>query len=338
MVLQQLKNYKWMLVALFILLGNVIVYQMPFIHTLTDEQIKGMVVGSLIDCAIVAPALLLYHQRKLNIKYVLIFVSAGILFARIIIPSSFMGSFKYVTWAAIGVEASFVFIELFLIFLFIRYFPSIVRKVKLSHETLLFAFPAEVDKKCNGNPIIRVLSSEMLMFYYAFLSWGKKVEKNSITLYKNTMYIPVLIMVFHAAIFEAVGFHILFHERFPILAWGHTILSVYGLIFLIADFQALRHNPVKIHRNRLYLSNGLLKRASIKMEDIQTIHEQLDNDEIYHFKALGNTDEKPAFVIEMVDEQIIQMAFGLEKKAKFIGIYVDNPLKLKADLKELMGE
>ena len=57
MLAQKLFYYKWLIAALIVLLGNSVVYQLSFTNTLTTEQLNGMVIGSLVDCAIVAPML-----------------------------------------------------------------------------------------------------------------------------------------------------------------------------------------------------------------------------------------------------------------------------------------
>lgn len=126
-------------------------------------------------------------------------------------------------------------------------------------------------------------------------------------------------MIFHAALFEAVAFHWFFHDRVPFLAWGHTILSIYGLLFLLADFRALALNPVQIEDGKLYISNGLMKRAKINLTNIVQLHAAVQDENIFHFKVLGNIDEQPAFVIETKELQIIHGIGGFEKRRNILG-------------------
>lgn len=335
MVLQRIYNYKWLLIALVILTGNLIVYQLSFIDTLPIDQINGMVIGSLIDCAIIAPALLLLQKGKWSIKNFIAFVAMGIIFARLVIPTAFIEPFRYMMWSAIAVEVALIILELTILVIFIKYLPSIIRAVKLEREQLIFAFPRIVAEKVKDNLLIKILCSEILVFYYAFCSWKKK-QPNGFTVYKNTMYIAFLIMIFHAALFEAVAFHWFFHDRVPFLAWGHTILSVYGLLFLLADFRALALNPVRIADGKLYISNGLMKRAKIDLTNIAQLHAAVQDENIFHFKVLGNTDELPAFVIEAKELQIIHGIGGYEKTAKYIGVYADDPTSLRMEIESAM--
>lgn len=331
MVFQRVVNYKWLLIACVILLGNIVVYQLSFVSALSDEQVQGMVIGSLIDCAVVAPALLLLQTGKWAVKNFVVFVAAGILFARLVIPNGLMEPFRYITFSAIAVEAGLVLMELIILFVFIKYLPSIIRAVKLEQEQLIFSFPRIVREKVKDNVLMRVLCQELLVFYYAFCSWKKK-QPGGYTVHKNTMYIPMLFMIFHAALFEAIAFHWFFHDRIPVLAWGHTILSLYGLLFLLADFRALILNPVRIENGNLYLSNGLLKQTKIDLKNISQLHTSIQDEEIYHFKVLGNTEEKPDFVLELKELQTIQLVGGFEKRAKFIGVYLDAPALVRSEI------
>ena len=331
MVFQRVVNYKWLLIACVILLGNIVVYQLSFVSALSDEQVQGMVIGSLIDCAVVAPALLLLQKGKWSVKNFVVFVAAGILFARLVIPNGLMEPFRYITFSAIAVEAGLVLMELIILFIFIKYLPSIIRAVKLEQEQLIFSFPRIVREKVKDNVLMRLLCQELLVFYYAFCSWKKK-QPGGYTVHKNTMYIPMLFMIFHAALFEAIAFHWFFHDRIPVLAWGHTILSLYGLLFLLADFRALVLNPIRMENGNLYLSNGLLKQTKIDLKNISQLHTSIQDEEIYHFKVLGNTEEQPDFVLELKELQTIQLVGGFEKRAKYIGVYLDAPTLVRSEI------
>lgn len=337
MVFQRVADYKWLLIACVILLGNMVVYQLSFVSALSEEQVRGMVIGSLIDCAVVSPALLLLQKGKWTVKSFVVFVAAGILFVRLVIPNGLMEPFRYIAFSAIAVEAGLVFVELIILFVFIKYLPSIIRAVKLEQEQLIFAFPRIVEEKVKDNVLMRVLCQEILVFYYAFCSWKKK-QPGGFTVHKNTMYAAVLVMIFHAALFEAIAFHWFFHDRMPILAWGHTVLSLYGLLFLLADSRALVLNPVRIENGNLYLSNGLLKQTKIDLKNISQLHTSVQDEKIHHFKVIGNTVEQPDFVLELKELQTIQIVGGFEKKAKYIGIYADTPALLRNEIESAIVE
>jgi len=322
--LQTVQNKKWLILALIVLMSNILAYQLPSIISMAPEEAKGVVIGSLIDCAIVVPALLLLQFKKWSIKNVIAFIASGIIFARFIIPSTFIEPFAVITWSGIFIEIAMIIFEVSLVLLFVRYLPVIIKSVKVSSLPVLFSFPEAVQQKAQHNFIVQILCSELLMVYYALCSWRKKVSQRGFTVYKKSMYIPFVIMIFHACIFEAVAFHWLFHDKWPIVAWIHTLLSAYGLIFLLADFQATRLHPAMIEQGKLYLSTGLMKRTVIDLEQVKEIHQE-DIEGAFKFAVLGNTEEKSSFTIEMKEPQTIYLAMGIEKQARYISVFADEP-------------
>lgn len=333
MVLQAIQQKKWLLLALIILAGNVVAYQFTFIQDMPATQSTGVVMGSLIDCGIIVPALLLLQAKKWSWKKAILYATGGIIFARMIIPAPFIAPFAVITWAGILVEVAFVIIEICLLLLFVRYLPAIIGTVKASSLPLIFSFPQAVIQKVPNNFIIQILCAELLMFYYAFFTWRKKVPTEGFTVHKKSMYIPVIVMVFHACIFEAVAFHWLTSDRWPVLAWIHLALTVYGLVFFLADFNATRLHPAVVKQGKLYLANGLMKRTVIDLQQIKAIHQQVEED-VYLFAIMGSGEDKPQFVLEMQQPQTISMMMGIEKQVRFIGIVVDEPLALRQEIEQ----
>ena len=337
LVWQLAQKQRWLIAAGIIMLGNVAAYQIIALEQLTHAQQRGVVIGSILDCVVLVPVFILLHIKKWNVKTVLTVMAAGMLFIRFIIPSALMEPFEVLTWTAIGIEAAFVSIEIILLLLFARYLPGIFHQVKRGQTSMLFTLQKEAKAKGKGNPIVRVLISEILVFYYAFLSWRKPAKEAGWTVYQKTFYVPMFIMLIHAIIIEGIGFHFFFAEKLPLLAWIHKIFSVYGLIFLVADFQALRKNPLFIQHNHLYLSNGLMRNICIDLEDIKQIHDHLEEKKVYHFKALGTTEEKPSFILELKGPQSIHLVGGLTKQVTYIGVYADEPALVKKALFDYKG-
>ncbi len=324
LILQAFQSKKWLVLALIVLMSNVLAYQLPSIISIAAKETNWLVIGSLIDCAIIVPALLLLHFKKWSIKNVIAFMAAGIIFARFIIPSALIEPFAVITWSGILLEVAMIIFEVSLLLVFVRYLPAIIKSVKASSVPVLFSFPEAVQQKVQHNTIVQILCSEMLMVYYALFNWRKKAPQRGFTVYKNSMYVPAIIMIFHACIFEVVAFHWLFYDKWPIVAWIHTLLSAYGLIFLLADFQAMRLHPAVIRQGKLYLSTGLMRRTVIDLEQVKAIHHE-EIEEAFKFDVLGSIEEKPSFTIEMKEPQTIYMLMGLEKQARYISIFADEP-------------
>ncbi len=122
------------------------------------------------------------------------------------------------------------------------------------------------------NLIIKVLCSELFMFYYALFAWKKKAPEG-ITLHKNSSYIAFMIMIIHAIVIETLGIHWWLHDKSAILSIILLVLNVYSIFFFLGDMNAVRLNPIHFTNDSMYISLGLMKRAKIAYSDIEAIIE-----------------------------------------------------------------
>ncbi|WP_240326752.1 hypothetical protein [Aeribacillus pallidus] len=175
-------------------------------------------------------------------------------------------------------QITIVLLELLLIATLIIFMPRILRDVKESSLPTLFAFPKAVDEHVKNHRIIHVICSELLMYYYAFANWRTKpnMQQGAITLHKNSSYIAFQVMFIHAIVIETLGIHWWLHDKSMIASLILLVLNIYSVIFILADIQAVRLNPVHHDEEKLYISLGLMKRMELKFEDIDEIIEDTD--------------------------------------------------------------
>lgn len=263
----------WPFLLLLVLASNFTLYRSSFGISLLPENTNGIVVGSLIDLTIVAPTLFLVWKRKLNWKHFIILMGGGLIFARILIPMKYLEPFKALTWVGFGIEGILVLLELLLIVTLFKFLPKIIHNVRESSLPLLFSFARAVEEKVKEHPIIQIICSEMLMFYYAFGMWKKKPQQkeNTFTLDKNSSLIAFQVMLIHAIVIETVGIHWWLHDKSVILSVILLILNIYTVILLLGDIQAVRFNPLQVEHDRMYVSLGLMKRMEIRWDEIEEV-------------------------------------------------------------------
>ena len=124
----------------------------------------GVVIGSLLDFAIIAPLLILAITRKrgFTFKRFITFMVLGVVAARFIIPGAYFEPFKIIPYAAIALEAIILFAEIGLLFILFKHLPSIIKEVKSNDEGPLFSFTTIVEKRVRAHPLIKIIASEML--------------------------------------------------------------------------------------------------------------------------------------------------------------------------------
>ncbi|WP_372779474.1 beta-carotene 15,15'-monooxygenase [Priestia aryabhattai] len=333
-------------VALFLLLlvisSNYVLYHSSFGLQSLPADLNGVVVGSILDLSLVAPLLFLAWQRKFSVKYFIVLMATGLIAARFIIPSEYLASFQSVMWLGVGIEGILILFELSLLFMLAKNVPPILRRFKSSSLPFLFSFSQAVNEKFPKQMFLHVLSSEMLMFYYAFGTWKKKpsTEGNTFTLYKRSSFITFQIMIIHAIVIETLGLHWLLHNTSIILSIVLLILNIYSIVFFLGDIQALRLNPLRVEDDRLYVSFGLSKRMEISFSDIAEI---VEDAHILQQKVPNTTIEFIARDFETVHPDLLlilkspieaTLFMGIKKKYQQVAIRVDDPNAFKKIVKE----
>lgn len=336
-------NSIWLLLLAFVLIGNILIYNTNMGLSLLPDETQAIVLGSLLDLIICFPVLIMLYKRKFNIKLAIILGAGGCIIARFLIPKNFLEPFIAVTWAGITIEVALIIFEIILIITFVRYIPQIIKNVKESELQTVFSFPQAIDLYVKKNPIIHMICSESLMFYYAFFSW-KKNPKEGITLYKNSSYIAFQIMMIHAIVIETLGFHWWLHDKSMIISIILLILNVYSVIFFLADIQAIRLNPVYINDQAIYISLGLLKRAEIRFDEIESI---IENPEVLQKKIPKDTIDfivsdfskaDPDLILVMKKPLTATLFMGLKKEYAKVAIRSDSPAQFKQTILDGMAK
>ena len=203
------KNYVWMFLLLLVFGANLLLYRSPITPFVLTDEVKWVIFGSLFDLVIVIPVLLLliYGKKTITLKRFIIFMAGGLILARFLIPNQYFSSFKGITYVGFAIEGSFIvfelvvfIMELLLLYVLICNLPSIIRQVKASTLTPLFSFPIVVKGKVRNLPVIHIIVSEILMFYYAFATWKRQSPKGKevYTLHKNSSMIAFHILLIHS--------------------------------------------------------------------------------------------------------------------------------------------
>ena len=334
----------WLIFIAFIVVSNFMLYKTTIGAQLLPDEKFGVVAGSLIDLIIVLPILLMLVRQKFSMKFAISAMAVSCILVRFLIPAAYLGNFTVVTWAGIALEAGIVCIELLFIVTLVRYMPSIIKDVRGSSLPTLFAFAQSVEQRVKRNFLIQVLCAELLMAYYAVVSWKKPIQQSGMTLYKNSSYIAFQVMMIHAIVIETIGIHYWLHSKAPIVSIILLLLNVYSIVFFLGDMQALRHNPTIVKDGALYISTGLMKRAKIDFANVAQLI--TDKEQLMQKRKKDTADfvirdfepVHPSVILKMKQPQVVTMMMGFEKTYNYVAIKVDDPALLLQLLREQIGE
>lgn len=334
MTLIQKGRPVWLFLLIAVVGSNLLLYTTPFGLSLITPEAQGVVLGSLLDLLLVTPILFMLYRQKFSLKTAIVVAAFGCVLLRLIVPAPILAPYASITWVGIGIEVAIILFELYIIVACIRYVPKLRAHMKASTLPTIFAFSEGFERYMNKQPLVHIIASELVMFYYALFSW-KKQPYEGITLYKNTSYIAFQLMIIHALIIESIGLHYWLHSKMPLVSWVLLAVNIYGLFFLLADMQVLRLHPMHFKHNQLYVSLGLMQRAVIDCRQIEEIIVGSEHDhkmykkQTAHFIVREFEEAVPDIVLKMKSPQKVTLMMGFERHYDYIAIKSDDAAALK---------
>lgn len=338
---QNSKSPLLMMVLVLVFTSNLALYRLPIPILPAPADATWVIVGSLIDFSIVAPFLILAMTRKkgFTVKRFVTFMMLGIIVARIIIPTAYFEPFKFIPYIAIAIEGIILLAEISLLFILLKHTPRIIRDIKVSGEGPLFTFTTLVEKQIGKHPLIKIISAETLMFYYAFGTWKKRpiTVENHFSIHKKTSFIAFYVMMIHAIVIETIGIHWWLHDKSMILSIVLLILNIYSVVFFIGDIQAVRLNPLIVDEKQIRVALGLGKRMVIPFDEIEHVawgndaaNENLKAKDTIDFIARDFEEVQPQCVITFKRPLSATLFLGFEKEFSKAAIRVDDPIQFRS--------
>ncbi|MDM5349351.1 beta-carotene 15,15'-monooxygenase [Lysinibacillus sp. RSDA_15] len=342
MVLRKKQNI-WLALLFIVLVSNYTLYNSGLGSVILPIETNGVVLGSLIDLVVVIPILWMLYKGKFSLKQSILLVAIGCIAARFIIPIEHLQPFVAVTWAGFALEGIMIVLEILLIATLVRYLPRVLADVRASSLPDIFSFSKAVEKQFPQHPVIQMICSDLLVLYYGVASW-KRQERLGFTLHKNSSYIAFQLMIIHGIAIETIGIHWWLHEKSMILSIVLLILNIYSVIFLIADMQAIRLNPVYVTDETIYISLGLMKRTEIDFNKIEEVIEdkgqlegKLSKDTI-DFVARDFGEAYPHVILKMKEPVEVTFMLGIKKHYNQVAIKVDQSQEFKQMLQLRMSK
>jgi len=178
--------------------------------------------------------------------------------------------------------------------------------------------------------ILSFLVSEMMIFYYALFGWF--VKKNSFdnvsefTYIKETMYGVFLWVIFISTMIEVPIVHYFLSLWSVTVAWIVTGVTLYGMIWLLGDYKAIKHMPIRINETHLFIRIGVRSKVDIALSNIDTISSNVKEEEKESYKHLVLMTTVDANIYITLKEKIhIKGIFGSKKGVDKVALYMDEP-------------
>ena len=179
----------------------------------------------------------------------------------------------------------------------------------------------------------RAVAFEVSVFYYAFSGWRKRAP-SGFTVHQRSGWATVIgVFVFLIGV-ESIGAHLVVQMWSVKAAWIVTTLDLYGVFWLLGDYQALRLRPTRIDGDTLVLSYGLRWHAAIPLAAIAAI-EPLHHEAEWKRKGVLKVAilDEPRLLIRFATPQTVHGLAGITRTIDAIAILADDDAGFEAALR-----
>ena len=220
--------------------------------------------------------------------------------------------------------------------LFIIYCVTRFNKIRAAYksEQLLFADPVYNLRTAMatvlGNTLpVKVLAAEVAMLRYGLLCWKKEkqaaTENLSFSTHKESGYIAIWCIILVAVMVEMLAVHIALQKWSHIAANILTLLTLYGIIFLIADLSAILKRKVLVIGDQIILRTGLRWRVTTNAGNISSIKKIIfDNNTAKTCYKGGTIKSNCNLLITFKQPVIVEKLYGAGKEFDSILMGIDD--------------
>ena len=220
--------------------------------------------------------------------------------------------------------------------LFIIYCVTKFNKIRSAYKSdqLLFADPVynlrtAMAAVLGDTMSVKIFATELAMLRYGLLCWKKEKpaanEGISFSTYRESGYVAIWCIILVAVIVEMVAVHLV------LMKWSHTaanivtLLSVYGVIFLIADLSAILKRRVLVNSDKVILRTGLRWRITTNASNINTITKNIPDSHPDKACFIGGAIKSNCNVlITFKRPVIVEKLYGAARKFDSVMMGVDD--------------
>lgn len=175
-----------------------------------------------------------------------------------------------------------------------------------------------------------VLASELAVLYYSLGAWRRRPhvpdDTRAFTSHRRSGHGGLVFGLFVVMAVESMVVHVLLASWSNIVAWIVTFLSLYGALWLLADFRATVLRPLLGNETEVWIRAGLRWRARIPRDQIARVgRKQSHPPECTRSLAFLTP---PNFWIQFSTPVLLEGPYGLRRHVRCLGLFVDEPAEL----------
>ena len=177
------------------------------------------------------------------------------------------------------------------------------------------------------------LAYEISIFHYAFATRRPEASPHRFSYDRRSGYGAVFAAILMAATVELVALHFLLHAWSETAALIHAVVSVYGILWLVGDYRAMRSRPHELEAEGLRLRYGIRWDLTVPWSDIAAIRrtrQPAPGDDYLNLVPVGS----PRYVVDLRAPVEAVGPYGITRAVRRIGLIVDRPEAFEAQLQD----
>jgi hypothetical protein len=193
-------------------------------------------------------------------------------------------------------------------------------------ETLRGAFDAPA--------VAGAFAYEVALFHYAFAIRRAEAPEHAFSYHRRSGYGAVLAALLMAAGLELVGVHVLLRSWSEAAAWVHVALSLYGVVWLVGDYRAMRRRPHELRAAGLRVRYGLRWDVEVAWDRVAVVRRTRrppEGEGSLNTVPLG----RPRYVVELREPAEATGPYGLTREVRRVGLIVDDVERFEQRLRGL---
>lgn len=190
---------------------------------------------------------------------------------------------------------------------------------------------AAVASRLGNGPLAAIVTDELRMLYYAFFAWGTKrgsAVGRAFSYHRDCNWIQVIGVVGALGLLELVFVHLLLSRWSAAAAWVATGLTIYGLVWLVADLRAILLNPLRVTDETVHVRIGLRYRARLSRSAIVRVRRpsalEAEPAGFLNAALIGDAN----VWLEFEPAARARTFFGVWREFRVLGLAVDDPAGL----------
>jgi hypothetical protein len=185
------------------------------------------------------------------------------------------------------------------------------------------------------NRLNALLATEIAVFYFGVVGWFLKPQlipgATTSTCYRKSGWGGLVGVLSFLVVVEGSVIHVLLSQHSVLAAWMWNAFDLYALLFLFADFQALRLRPLVLTAESLTIRLGLRWQGTVPLAKIATMEKFAGIKREWsrsNYVKIAVASE-PEILLTLREPIEFTGILGMKRQVFYIGLSVDEPGLIK---------